>query len=290
MVSVTCQQCKKIFEIENWEAKRGKRKFCSFKCMGLSQRTVEDIVCDECKIIFKPHNRIQKYCSLNCAKKANNRNHTISVICNFCKKEFRPWRSYVDRGGGKYCSSECSHAARDQRIIIKCRECGKEFKGNKTRFFCSNKCCMIHTGKIYSPKMNGKWSKKYDKCISCGTTERNHASKGLCTLCMSRINYNPNANRRLKLKKKFGITLEQYNDLLQKVGGKCPICNNIDKVRLSVDHDHKTGRVRGLLCSRCNRALGYVNDDVDRLTKLIEYLKNPPASYLYAQLDKSAVV
>ena len=61
----------------------------------------------------------------------------------------------------------------------------------------------------------------------------------------------------------LGVTDEEYRRLLEAQGGHCALCPNVPKTRrLHVDHDHKTGRVRGLLCYRCNRALPtYLDSD-----------------------------
>jgi hypothetical protein len=83
-----------------------------------------------------------------------------------------------------------------------------------------------------------------------------------------------------QLKFKYGITLDEYNELLIKQNGVCDICSQIEKVKhkngtllqLSVDHDHKTGKVRGLLCYKCNSLLGRVNDSIYILDKAKEYL------------------
>jgi hypothetical protein len=62
--------------------------------------------------------------------------------------------------------------------------------------------------------------------------------------------------RKPKRAKQLGVTTEQYEAMLRAQGGGCAICGNPPKTRrLDVDHDHKTGQVRGLLCHRCNRAL-----------------------------------
>lgn len=58
------------------------------------------------------------------------------------------------------------------------------------------------------------------------------------------------------LKKLYGISLEEYKAMLSKQKGKCAICRKPPKGRLHVDHDHKTGRVRGLLCQICNLRVG----------------------------------
>lgn len=75
------------------------------------------------------------------------------------------------------------------------------------------------------------------------------------------------------LKRRFGITVEEYDAMLQKQNRVCYVCKNTQKRRLHVDHNHKTGAIRRLLCSGCNSALGHVREDIDRLTGLINYIR-----------------
>lgn len=80
--------------------------------------------------------------------------------------------------------------------------------------------------------------------------------------------------------KTYGITSEQYESMLRYQGGKCFICQRATgkRRRLAVDHDHKTGKVRGLLCNPCNRdVLGHLRDSVAALERAVTYLKHPPA-------------
>lgn len=89
--------------------------------------------------------------------------------------------------------------------------------------------------------------------------------------------------RRLKSKRShqkayYGITLEQKQEMLEKQGGKCanPNCRATEpggNGDWHTDHDHRTGEVRGLLCSRCNVVLGHVNDDPAVLEGLKTYLQ-----------------
>lgn len=75
--------------------------------------------------------------------------------------------------------------------------------------------------------------------------------------------------------KKYGLTLEDFNSMLRKQNNCCKICKRPDgemKRQLHVDHDHKTGKVRALLCSHCNTALGKVADSILTLFKMILYL------------------
>lgn len=78
----------------------------------------------------------------------------------------------------------------------------------------------------------------------------------------------------------YGITSEDYQAIYEFQGGKCAICQRATGAskRLSVDHDHKTGEVRGLLCTPCNRdVLGHLRDSVSSLLRAVRYLLHPPA-------------
>lgn len=85
-----------------------------------------------------------------------------------------------------------------------------------------------------------------------------------------------------KLRSQFGISLEQYNEMLSRQGGACAICErpesalaaNGEPRALAVDHDHDTGAVRGLLCAACNVALGAFGDDPARLRTAAAYIEN----------------
>lgn len=82
--------------------------------------------------------------------------------------------------------------------------------------------------------------------------------------------------RRAWIKRKYGISLEEYDELLARQDGGCAICGSRDhalEYQLAVDHDHETGRVRGLLCHRCNLGIGQFGDDLDLLRKAIKYLE-----------------
>lgn len=77
-------------------------------------------------------------------------------------------------------------------------------------------------------------------------------------------------------KRQYGITVKNYDEMLAAQNGKCLGCGaeqGDGHSRLHVDHCHTTGKIRGLLCGRCNRGLGMVKDDPKILQNLIEYLK-----------------
>lgn len=78
----------------------------------------------------------------------------------------------------------------------------------------------------------------------------------------------------------YGITSEEYQRIYEYQGGSCAICQRARGLRkkLSVDHDHSTGEVRGLLCQKCNRdVLGHLRDDTNALYRAADYLMSPPA-------------
>ena len=78
------------------------------------------------------------------------------------------------------------------------------------------------------------------------------------------------SNRKSHLKRKYGLTLEGFDELLASQGDGCAICGKPDPD--NVDHDHETGRVRGILCWNCNIAIGQLEDDADRARAVAEYL------------------
>lgn len=111
------------------------------------------------------------------------------------------------------------------------------------------------------------------------TSERN---KRYRLLHKDRLNANqrawrkrhPDQVRRLNLKHSFGITIDEYERLLVSQNGLCAICRKrcVTGKRLSVDHDHSTGKIRGLLCMKCNSMIGHADDSLIVLQSAIAYL------------------
>jgi len=109
---------------------------------------------------------------------------------------------------------------------------------------------------------------------------------GTCKVCFAstRKKYRkkikaPGYWRKNHIKWKYGITLEQLEDLLRNQDFKCKICNvdfdnSIKSTTMCIDHDHKTNKVRGLLCNSCNVGLGLFKDNIDALQNAILYLES----------------
>mgnify|MGYP003626547506 CR=1 FL=1 len=87
---------------------------------------------------------------------------------------------------------------------------------------------------------------------------------------------NKEMRRGYRLKELYNITIDQYNKMFTDQKGCCKICerhqSKLSK-RLGVDHNHTTGKVRGLLCDSCNTNIGKYNEDTKILNKMIEYIK-----------------
>lgn len=124
-------------------------------------------------------------------------------------------------------------------------------------------------------------SKKYNQRPNVKIKKREYSQR--LEIKEKKKEYYQNNKNRIKewdLKRHYGLNIKGYNKLLKQQGGVCAICRNKEiskqnkKIKfLSVDHDHITGKNRGLLCKNCNTAIGSLSDDVLILQKAIEYLK-----------------
>lgn len=91
---------------------------------------------------------------------------------------------------------------------------------------------------------------------------------------LARLRYQKNAQKeldRIRLKK-YGITGDEFRKILKYQNFKCPVCNRKITKNLSVDHNHLTGRIRGLICNNCNLAIGNADESSERLRALARYL------------------
>jgi len=162
--------------------------------------------------------------------------------------------------------------------------------------FSKGLCTKHYQSQYYKNNKKGP-DKKLNKCIIDGC-DGVVSSRGFCQKHYYQNNketikdYSNNYHKKHKevirnkaLIKLYTITIEQYNELLQKQDGKCAICGKHHsefKVALSVDHDHNCchGRescgkcIRGLLCASCNRGIGHFSDDSTMLKIAVDYIDN----------------
>lgn len=95
-----------------------------------------------------------------------------------------------------------------------------------------------------------------------------------CKQCRSATERNSDTNRQAswasKVKSKYGLTINEYNEMRESFES-CSICGSINK--LVLDHNHTTGRLREFICSNCNLALGLLNEDPERMERMIAYVR-----------------
>jgi len=117
------------------------------------------------------------------------------------------------------------------------------------------------------------------KCNRCNKEGAFSGHNKICNSCRSPGTWGtPEQRREYQLKAKYGITLEDYDAILEEQAGLCAICfTPAEDERfgvLCVDHCHDTGRVRGLLCRCCNSGLGKLRDDPELCLQAYKYLKD----------------
>lgn len=114
-------------------------------------------------------------------------------------------------------------------------------------------------------------------CRMCKNGMRaDYYAKNRKAICARQKAYAEKNERKLRdtvLQRTYGMTMDEYDEMLAAQGGGCAICGGQCPTgrRLAVDHDHETGENRGLLCSKCNGGFGYFSEDPGRLMAAIEY-------------------
>lgn len=126
---------------------------------------------------------------------------------------------------------------------------------------------MSFSGKTHKPESNAKRS---------ATIKSRYDSGNQGNMGFKRKHPVNMTNRERQLKCRYGINLDEYNDMLLRQGGGCAICHAKSAYKsntkpLFVDHCHKTGRVRGLLCNRCNNMISGLEDSETRF-RAIQYI------------------
>ena len=126
----------------------------------------------------------------------------------------------------------------------------------------------------------------YNKRIASKDGLTSQCTQCLNTKAMKVRAKTPEVTRERNLQTRFNMSISQYNDIFLKQKGRCVICFKAESTRdknnnvkwLSVDHNHKTGEVRGLLCNSCNTGIGKLGDSTKVLQSAITYL-NERGSY-----------
>lgn len=127
----------------------------------------------------------------------------------------------------------------------------------------------------------GNYSGLYKLCPECRGKSAARARENQRKASIAWAKRNPEKiranSRRQALRRKYGITPEDYDEILKDQGGKCALCDGtksgLKGNRMFVDHDHKTGEVRALLCFRCNLMIGHSRENIQVLRNAITYLE-----------------
>lgn len=144
-----------------------------------------------------------------------------------------------------------------------CKTCQLSFKKKRAdNCFCSKAC---RDRDSYQNNRTKAIKAATDR-IKCPKKRKSH-NKSQLKWAHSNFEKRKNAD----LKRKYDISLEDYKTMMESQDGKCAICTKKHD-SLHVDHDHSTGKIRGLLCQTCNMALGLMKDNITSLLKAVEYL------------------
>ena len=153
---------------------------------------------------------------------------------------------------------------------INCKICGNNLDYRNKLGFC--KSCYNQ----YRPKMSKEAKLQYQYKWRDENIEKVKKSRKK-TYEKNRERY-VNITRKGQVKRKYGLSMEEYEIIAENQNYRCAICNkhknnNKKGYNLAIDHSHITGEVRGLLCSKCNLALGGFEDNEELLLNALLYLK-----------------
>lgn len=182
--------------------------------------------------------------------------------CSMCREWYPATEKYFKPGNTR------------AGLRSECRECSR--KRNKT-----DRRRNIHRHSI--DELGRKQCGRCEKWLTLDKYGLDRTRKGgrsrLCKECKAteRKTYSPSGHRNNHLRRSYGLSIEQFNAMVEKQHGRCGICGEVPtegwRRALAVDHCHSSGKVRALLCQPCNMGLGAFKDRCDLLESAIEYLK-----------------
>lgn len=187
---------------------------------------------------------------------------------------------------GRECKEKFRDAARSRAALLRrtdrvCPQCGRTFTPTRGHaVVCSRDCGVAWTNAKRQAVKKAKWLAAKQPCRRCGATipDDKRAGSLYCSADCKKLARD--ARWRLRAPgymrhHLYGITPEEYAALLDRQLGRCAICRADSaggRGGWHVDHDHNTGKVRGLLCHSCNLGLGHLKDDPALLRAAMEYL------------------
>lgn len=163
------------------------------------------------------------------------------------------------------CAGACrqKRARRIRSETLNCLQCGREITGRK-RLFCDATCRSNHAREHREAKYGAM------VCATCSKPLEGRTRKYCDAVCRNanRPRYDDPGRRW----RGYGLSDDDFKHMEQRANGHCELCGRRFTKTPHIDHDHRTGRVRGLLCSACNTGLGRFDDDPERLRAAIQYL------------------
>lgn len=178
----------------------------------------------------------------------------------------------------------CKHCS---TILVRKTYSNGVFESNEQfdkRVYCNNSCFYAflrgkkHPDRVAYEAANERFcpqckiTKSLIEFPTKGKRKSGSAVYGFCKVCHTK------KQREFKFRSIYNISIEEYDSMFESQNKCCAICKRPPKnMRLAVDHNHKTGQIRGLICWICNRTLGMFHDDLDRFTVLMKYIQEPPA-------------
>lgn len=196
--------------------------------------------------------------------------------CPQCLSEFAPTRT-----GHVYCSDRCRELTRgaSRRKEFPARACdrcgGRYVPTRQASRWCSERCGW--RGRNAEKQARTREGRGPVQCAECATAipDAGRYDRKYCAECRPIVNRRNAQRSHLQLT--YGMTPEDYAERLEAQGHRCAICGTTEPRGkaadvFKVDHCHETGAVRGLLCDQCNRGLGFLGDDPDRLMAGVAYL------------------
>ena len=196
----------------------------------------------------------------------------VMIQCNHCGNEYKkPWGDKKS----DYCSKQCKLDARDVRW-----EVTRDDSGVVTSQKCTI-CEVVKPAKEYhfSNRAKGTLNSKCKPCAISTTKQWQTENEK-----QYEENWKRSSKHRPWIQQKaakYNISVENLQEMYEKVGGVCEICGKVPESKhgIVVDHCHDSNRVRGLLCNPCNTALGLMKDSPENLRLAALYLEREPVVY-----------
>jgi Rps23 Pro-64 3,4-dihydroxylase Tpa1-like proline 4-hydroxylase len=160
------------------------------------------------------------------------------------------------------------HAGRKDGYADRCKVCLCE---DRKIYYSKNKEQIIEQQKEYK-KLNEQICK--ERSLKYRERTREQAKQRAKTWYSQNKERAKKTNRKNKLKQ-YGLTVDQYNQLIENQNNSCLICKKefSEQIKSHIDHCHASGKVRGILCQKCNQGIGLFYESLESLQSAIEYLK-----------------